>query len=394
MKGNYRKLGEYTTQRREKNNETSLPICGVCKEGLIPPKQQDADTSLYNVFYKNDFIFNPARMELNSITLNSDYEKAICSSLYEIFYINDTTKLLPEFLYLQLKTDNFVRFCQFQGQGSVREYCRYANISEYPIIVPDLKEQEKIVKTYKTITNRIQLKQKINENLEKTAQCLFEKMFIRVSNCNNLVDTELGLLPKEFNVKPLMNFTPRIESGKRPAGGALAKGYPSLGADCAKGLGGYDESKAKFIPYEYAKKMQKGKIKGYELLAYKDGGKPSEFIPNFAIYGEGYPFDEFAINEHVFLIDFGSKESNIFAYFLFYSKYIYNELSALGSKSAIPGISQTDLSQLYIIDPTCSYAISFGKQVFPFIKSILQNAKEITKLQGLKQFLISRISGI
>ena len=114
---NYKKLGDYITQRREKNATINLPICGVCREGLIPPKQQDADISLYNVFYKNDFIFNPARMELNSITLNTEYDKAICSSLYEIFYINDTSKLLPEFLFVKLKKDNFVRFCEFQGQG-------------------------------------------------------------------------------------------------------------------------------------------------------------------------------------------------------------------------------------------------------------------------------------
>ena len=66
MKEMRKKLGDYITQRREKNTSDDLPICGVCREGLIPPKQQDADISLYNVFYKNDFIFNPARMELNS----------------------------------------------------------------------------------------------------------------------------------------------------------------------------------------------------------------------------------------------------------------------------------------------------------------------------------------
>ena len=51
-------LGELITQRREKNNELDLPIRGVSKEGLIPPKQIDADTSIYNVFYKRDFVFN------------------------------------------------------------------------------------------------------------------------------------------------------------------------------------------------------------------------------------------------------------------------------------------------------------------------------------------------
>ena len=196
MKEMKKKLGDYITQRREKNTFDDLPICGVCREGLIPPKQQDADISLYNVFYKNDFIFNPARMELNSITLNTQHDKAICSSLYEIFYINDTSILLPEFLFVQLKTDNFIRFCEFQGQGSVREYCRFANISEYPVMVPDIKEQQKIVDTYNVITNRIRIKQKINENLEKTAQCLFEEMYSKddmsIVSLSDVVDVRDG----------------------------------------------------------------------------------------------------------------------------------------------------------------------------------------------------------
>lgn len=40
------RLGDYITQRREKNNSCNLPIRGVTRDGFIPPKQEDADTSL------------------------------------------------------------------------------------------------------------------------------------------------------------------------------------------------------------------------------------------------------------------------------------------------------------------------------------------------------------
>ena len=56
MKLNKCKLGDIITQRREKYNGESLPICGVTREGFIPPKQKEADTSLYNVFYENTCI--------------------------------------------------------------------------------------------------------------------------------------------------------------------------------------------------------------------------------------------------------------------------------------------------------------------------------------------------
>lgn len=58
-----------------------------------------------------------------------------------------------------------------------------------------------------------------------------------------------------------------------------------------------------YISKEYAQTMKKGKINGYELLVYKDGCKPGYFIPNFTIFGEGFPFSEMYINEHVFILD-------------------------------------------------------------------------------------------
>lgn len=142
------RLGDYITQRREKNSGLSLPIRGVTSDGFIPPKQLDANTMLYNVFYKKDFVFNPARMELNSIALNTDYEKAICSSLYEIFYINKPDKLLPEYLYLYIKRGEFARYCWYDAIGSARNYFRVANMQDIRIPLPSIEVQQELVDTY------------------------------------------------------------------------------------------------------------------------------------------------------------------------------------------------------------------------------------------------------
>lgn len=180
------KLGELITQRREKNDGSDLPICGVSKDGLIPPKQKDADTSIYNVFYRDDFIFNPARMELNSIAINDMYDRAICSSLYEVFYVHRTDLLLPHYLELIIRQKWFTRYCEFLGQGSAREYCRFGNISEIEIEFPPIEEQQKIVEYNTAIENRIALKQKINDNIKSDMWFLPGIFLIRQS-------IELGL---------------------------------------------------------------------------------------------------------------------------------------------------------------------------------------------------------
>ena len=203
------KLGELITQRREKNKDNNLPISGVSKEGLIPPKQKDADISLYNVFYYGDFIFNPARMELNSIAYNDKFEKAICSSLYEVFYVNRNEIILPEYLALIVKQDWFTRYCEFLGQGSAREYCRFANISEIEIEFPDIETQKKIVHCYQIIRRRIALKQKINDNLEATAKTIYKNRFEDFEPYN-------GLQPASWKTVPLSSLAKDIVCGKTP----------------------------------------------------------------------------------------------------------------------------------------------------------------------------------
>lgn len=143
------KFGDFIAQRKEKyDGLEALPIRGVSREGFIKPKQDDADTSIYNIFYKNDFVFNPARMELNSIALNTIYDKAICSSLYEVFYVTRKDIVLPEYLNLYIKRDEFARKCWFEAIGSARNYFRVSALSEFEIELPDITIQQKYVDIY------------------------------------------------------------------------------------------------------------------------------------------------------------------------------------------------------------------------------------------------------
>lgn len=169
------KLGELIKQRREKyNGLEELPIRGVAREGFISPKQDGADLSIYNVYYLNDFVFNPARMELNSIALNIFWNKAICSSLYEVFYVNRTDLLLPEYLNLFLKRDEFARKCWFEAVGSARNYFRVSDLSEFDIELPDIATQQKYVDIYKAMVANQQSYERGLEDLKLSFEALID----------------------------------------------------------------------------------------------------------------------------------------------------------------------------------------------------------------------------
>lgn len=171
------KLGELIKQRREKyDGSEELPIRGVAREGFISPKQDGADLSIYNVYYLNDFVFNPARMELNSIALNMFWNKAICSSLYEIFYVIRTDLLLPEYLNLFIKRDEFARKCWFEAVGSARNYFRVADLSEFNIELPDLPTQQKYVDIYNALVANQQAYERGLEDLKTVFTSYIEEL--------------------------------------------------------------------------------------------------------------------------------------------------------------------------------------------------------------------------
>ena len=204
--GNLVRLGDYITQRREKNYNLNVPIRGVTNSGFIPPKQLDADTSLYNVFYKNDFVFNPARMELNSISLNLEYDQAICSSLYEIFYVNNTKELLPEYLNLFIKRDEFARFCWYDAIGSARNYFRVANLQEILFPLLDIDIQQEFVDTY----NGLKALAEQNESLIKP---LTEACQAYIVDCKKKYDeVELGEYIEEYDKRNSNNKIKAVKS--------------------------------------------------------------------------------------------------------------------------------------------------------------------------------------
>ena len=214
------KLGSLIKQRREKYDGTEeLPIRGVAREGFISPKQDGADLSIYNVYYLNDFVFNPARMELNSIALNVFWDKAICSSLYEIFYVTRTDLLIPEYLNLFIKRDEFARKCWFGAVGSARNYFRVADLSEFEIELPDLPTQKKYVDIYNAMVSNQQSYERGLEDLKLVCDGYIEDLrhnipcekigpYIRA--CNEKNDNNTITLFQGVNVEHVFTDPKRV----------------------------------------------------------------------------------------------------------------------------------------------------------------------------------------
>lgn len=279
------------------------------------------------------------------------------------------------------------------GSGTTFKEVSGSVMKALTVNIPNIDKQKRIAAILSSLDDKIELNSRINGNLEQQAQALFKSWFVDFEpfKGGEFVESKLGRIPKELTISKIGDIPHKIESGKRPKGGATSEGIPSIGAENIKGLGFYDYSKTKYIPKDFASITNRGKISGYELLIYKDGGKPGYFIPNYTIFGEGFPFEYMFINEHVFLLDLMSREYNIFAYFYMQTSYIMNQLNSIGGKAAIPGINTKDIESLPIFTDDNKKVKEFGKIVLPMITTILKNSRENAHLTKLRNTLLPRL---
>ena len=83
-----------------------------------------------------------------------------------------------------------------------------------------------------SLDDKIELNRRINANLEAQAQALFRSWFVDFEPFRDgpFVDSELGKIPASLKIEHIGNIPHKIESGKRPKGGASEHGIPSIGA--------------------------------------------------------------------------------------------------------------------------------------------------------------------
>ena len=345
------KLGDLIAQRREKNKDYDLPIRGVSREGFIKPKVEEADTSIYNVFYKNDFVFNPARMELNSIALNLDLDKALCSSLYEVFYVKDENVLLPEFLNLHIKRDEFARHCDYIGLGSAREYCRFANIAEFDIKIPPIEVQREIVQADRQIKHRIRLNEQMIEKLEATAQALYRKMIVDGIDKENLPEGwRMGTLGEIADISSGKTCSDKVDKKEPPYN------YPVAGAS---GVIGYSSA------YNCEEQvMTTGRV-GTLGVVNKYKGRVYMADNVLVIKSRFYEF----CYQILLQLD-------------------YNEITKGGVQSLI---TQTDLKAVDVIIPDTKILMDYENTVFPLFKKIETKQLENSKLTELQSLLLAKM---
>ncbi|AID02733.1 type I restriction-modification system specificity determinant protein [Staphylococcus xylosus] len=117
-----------------------------------------------------------------------------------------------EYIYYWFKYKT--NYIKSNTHGSVFDTINRKTFENLYIYLPNISYQKQVVNILKTLDNKIEINQNIIANLEELSQTLFKRWFVDFefpdengnpykSNGGEMVDSELGAIPKGWNVKNL-----------------------------------------------------------------------------------------------------------------------------------------------------------------------------------------------
>lgn len=305
---------------------------------------------------------------------------------YDIFQIfvslallrPDINKINPEFLEIFLNTRlSYLQFARIIKGAGVPDL-HLEDIRKSQIVLPDIVEQNKIVKFFKEQLNKKRsIDKEANDILNNIEDyLLLELGIITPIESDNTLDYRIfntdfsdtlgnrldpfyhqkyfeaideAILNSKYkeSVTKLRNCLSFIESGSRPSGGVknIEEGVLSFGGEHVNWLGKIEVKTPKYIPLKYHKNHRLTHTKMNDVLIVKDGATTGKI--GIIINPEHVDQN---INEHVFLLRF-TNLNPFFATYLLNTSLFQKAIKRQITGATVTGLTKQALKSILIPVP-------------------------------------------
>ena len=183
-------LSHFVTRitRRNKNNESSLPLTISAQYGLVDQISffnktvASVDLSGYYLLYNGDFAYNKSYSNdyaWGAVKRLDKYEKGCLSSLYFVFRPNDNID--SDYLTHYFESSKWHKgISNIAGEGARNHGLLNMAVDDYfatKHYLPSLPEQRKIARVFNAITRRIEIQNKIISKYETLIKGLCNMIF-------------------------------------------------------------------------------------------------------------------------------------------------------------------------------------------------------------------------
>ena len=388
MKEGYRLLGDFIRQVDVRNTDGKEEnLLGVSVQKMFIPSIANTvgtDFTKYKVVKRGQFTYIPdtsRRGDKIGIALLTDYDEGLVSNIYTVFEVKDENELLPEYLMLWFSRPEFDRYARFKSHGSVREIMDWDEMCKVELPVPPIDKQHSIVRAYQTITERIELKRRINDNLEAAAQAVFQDQFASYYGGDKL--------PEGYSIVSLDNLC-TVKGGKRlPADCELLDDPTEHPYIRVRDVGG-----SRYVcltdQFQYIDEETHQAISRYIV---NTGDIVISIVGTIGLLGKIHSsLDKANLTENcVKLAGIHTVTSDYLYYTLCYKKQI-KEIDLLTVGAVQAKLPMYNIQSMKILVPPTKVIRDFQRKMNALDEQIEANTMEIQKLNELRSVLLAKLS--
>lgn len=170
-------IQEYSVKNKDDENISVYSVTntkGFCKD-YFGKEVASKDKTTYKIVPYGYFAYNPSRINVGSVDWQRKEKKVIVSPLYNVFSVSPN--LERQYLYYYLKSDFVLQRIKAVATGSVRDNLKLSMLYEFPIELPKLENQRKIVKILDKVSDVIEKKEQELKQLNTLVKSRFAEMF-------------------------------------------------------------------------------------------------------------------------------------------------------------------------------------------------------------------------
>ena len=367
-----------------KNLYTYLRITDISDDGVLNKSGltsvDDANAEKY-LLKPNDIVF--ARTG-NSTGRSYFYDGTDGLLVYAGFLIKfslDPNKVNPKYMKYYTISNEYKNWVSSFSTGSTRGNINAQTYGNMKFKLPPREQQDFLVKILSTIDGKIEINNQTNKKLEEMARAVFKQWFVDFefpneegepykSSGGELVESEIGMIPKEWEVRVLGDIIELFDSKRIP----LSKNER--------------EKREKIYPYYGAASLMDFVddyiFDGIYILMGEDGTVVDDY--GFPILQ--YVWGKFWVNNHAHVIKGKGDISDEFIYILLKN----TNVSSIVTGAVQPKINQQNLKGLKIAMPRDNkLTVDYSNIVKNSFEKVRCNSDEINILINMRDLLLPKL---
>lgn len=320
----------------------------------------------------NDIVYSTVRPnQLHYGIIKNVLDNFLVSTGFAVISVNPEMSD-ADFIYYYLTQDNITKELHAIAEQSTSAYpsIKPSDLGNLEIKIPLLEEQKKISKILSCLDNKIELNNKINENLEQQAQSIFKSWFKKeIENIES---------KKQF----LGDLVEIIDNrGKTPPSKTEETLYPIIDVAALKNNG-------RIIDYENCTKY----ISEDTYNTFFRAGHPKLNDILLSTVGSLGQMKFFMGNKGCIAQNVVALRTKISPYYMYeYLKYIKQDLLAYDIGSVQPSIKITHIIKHPIYVPETQYLEKFDQIARPITEQIYNLSCENEDLKKLRDSLLPKL---